>query len=384
MPPILYLFAVANLVIGTGAFALSGILQPIAESLGVSVSAAGQAMTAYALTSALIAPLLLVATGRWPRRNAILLALGLFAAGSIVSALAGSFAMLLAGRVLMGAGSMFTALVAGLAVALAPPGQQGKALSLTFLGMSLSYVIGLPLGTWMGFHYGWQSPIWIVVAYTLLTMLAMALMLPATVSAGGASFAGASQVFRQWPVLRVWLRSLLYFIAIFCVFAYIGPVMQALNPLTPTQLSLTLMVFGLSGVAGTISGGWASDKYGPLRCVRVQLSLFSLAIFLVPWTLGSYPLTVLVFVVWGICGFGMMAPQQTRLATLAPTQAPLLFSLNSSMLYLGTALGAVIGGAALPLAGAAYLPWVGLPFALAALATLWPDFAGPRPRAAPP
>ena len=384
MPRILYLFAATNLIIGTGAFALSGILQPIAQALGISVSMAGQAMTAYAIASALLAPLLLVATGRWSRRRAILLALGLFACGALVSALADSFAVLLVGRVLMGLGSMFTALVAGLAVTLVPAPQRGKALSLAFLGMSLSYVIGLPLGTWLGLHYGWQSPIWLVVAFTLLAMLAMALMLPTSVSAGVASFAGVGQVARQWPVLRVWLRTLATFTAIFCVFAYIGPVMLALNALTPTQLSLSLMVFGLSGVAGTLSGGWACDKFGPLRCLRVQLAVFALAIFMVPFTQGHYALTMLNFVVWGVSGFGMMAPQQMRLAMLAPQQAPLLFSLNSSMLYLGTALGAVIGGAALPAVGAAQLPWVGVPFAVLALVTVWLDGVGPPARAAPP
>ena len=379
MPPILYLFAVTNLVIGTGAFVLSGILQPMGDALGVSVSVAGQTITAYALTSAFIAPALLMATGRWKRHHAMLLALGMFGAGSVLCALATSFSMMLAGRVLMGVGSMFTALVAGLVVTIVEPAQRGKALSIAFLGMSLSYVIGLPLGTWLGFHYGWQCPIWLIAGCTLLCMVALARMLPASLGGNSASFEGAGEVVRQWPVLRVWLRTLLYFVAIVCVFSFIGPVMLALNPLTPNELSLTLMVFGIAGVAGTMSGGWATDRFGALPSMRVQLSLFSLSILLVPLTEGHYLLTLLVFVVWGICGFGMMAPQQMRLAMLAPQQAPLLFSLNSSMLYVGTALGSLIGGAALPYVGAGRIAWVGMPFVLASLATLWFDFSDERP-----
>ncbi len=378
MPSILYLFALTNLVIGTGAFVLAGILQPMAQDLGVSIAAAGQAMTAYALSSAFIAPLLLIATANWQRRSALLLALGLFAGGSVVSALCSSFGVLLLGRVLMGAGSMFTALVSGLVVALVAPAQRGKALSISFLGISLSYVTGVPLGTWMGFHYGWQSPIWLVVACAMVCGLALALMLPRSLSAGTASFAGAGAVARLAPVQRVWLRTMLYFTAIFCVFAYLGPMMLALNPLTPNQLSLTLMAFGLAGVAGTMLGGWAADRLGPLRSVRVHLTVFCSAIGLIPFTQGHYPLTLLCFMVWGVAGFGMMAPQQTRLAQLAPQQAPLLFSINSSLLYLGTAFGSIIGGAALPALGAAHLAWAGLPFALAALLTVWFDFARQR------
>jgi DHA1 family inner membrane transport protein len=95
---------------------------------------------------------------------------------------------------------------------------------------------------------------------------------------------------------------------------------------------------------------------------------------LVPLTAGAsgwhYAAMVTVFVVWGTAGFGMMAPQQSRLATMAPAHAPLLLSLNTSMLYAGTALGAAVGGATLPLAGFARLAWVGLPFALVGLWSL--------------
>lgn len=373
MPSILYLFALTNLVIGTGAFVLSGILQPLSASLGVSVAAAGQAMTAYALASAFLAPLLIVASGRWPRKRALLLALALFALGCVLSALSGSLGLLLAGRVLMGAGSMFSALAAGLVVALVAPTQRGRALSLSFLGISLSYAVGLPLGTWLGFGYGWQAPVWLV-AVCCLAMLALLLKtVPAQVDAPGASFTGLRAVARQWPVLRIWLRTLLYFVAIFSVFAYVGPVLQALNPLTPLQLSLTLVMFGLSGMVGTISGGWAADRFGPLPTLRVQLGVLAATMALVPLTQGSYALCVLVFGVWGIAGFGLMAPQQSLLAHLAPQQAPLLLSLNGSMLYVGTALGAVISGSFIATLGFARLAWVGLPFALAAMATLWFD-----------
>lgn len=373
MPVILYLFALTNLVIGTGAFVLTGILQPLATSLGVSVAAAGQAMTAYALAAALLAPLFLLATGRWPRKRAILLALALFAAGCVLCASAGSLAVLLLGRALMGVGSVFTAMAAGVAVAVVEPARRGRALSLTFLGMGLSYAVGVPLGAWLGFTYGWQAPVWLVaVACVAATALLMAL-LPRRIEAPGASFAGLGAAARQWPILRVWLRTLLYFIAIFSVFAYAGPVLLALNPLTPGQLSFTLVMFGLSGVAGTLIGGLAVDRIGPVRTIRVQLALLASMMVLVPFTRGHHPLTVLVFVAWGMAGFGLTAPQQVLLAVRSPQQAPMLMSLNASMVYVGTALGAAISGVFAASLGFDKLSWIGLPFALLALATLWFD-----------
>lgn len=370
MPRQLYLFALCNLLIGTGAFVLSGVLAPLAESLQVSVAAAGQAMTAYALSTAVLAPLALLATGHWPRRRVLCASLAVFALGNALGALSSSLTVLLAGRVLMGVGAVFTAVAAGIAVALVEPARRGRALSLVFIGISLSYVIGLPLGTWLGFAHGWQLPIALVAVLGGAASLVLAVVLPRDIAAPGASFAGLGALLRRGEVAWTLALTLLYFTAIFCVFSYIGPVLQALVPMSTAAMSLTLMLFGLSGVAGTLVGGWANDRFGPRRTLTTQLAVLALMMALVPLTRGQHALMVLVFVVWGIAGFGMMAPQQSRLAAIAPAQAPILLSLNTSMLYLGTALGAAIGGPAALRIGFDHLAWVGLPFALAGWLTL--------------
>jgi len=370
MPRVLYLFAICNLVMGSGAFVISGILVLISTSLGISVPAAGQAMTAYALATAVLAPLGLVLTGGWPRKWALVFGLAVFAAGNLLCASATSLAMLLWGRVLMGLGALFTPVSAGIAVALVEPARRGRALSLVFLGISLSYVIGLPLGAWLGFRYGWQLPIFVIAAAAALCGGLLAVMLPARIQAPGASFKGLPALLTQSAVQWTLSLTLLYFIAIFLVFSYIGPVLQSLLPMTSDRMSLTLMLFGLSGVVGTIVGGWANDRFGSRRTLVVQLTVLGSMMLMVPLTQGHYPLIVLVFVVWGIAGFGMMTPQQSRLAVLSPAQAPVLLSLNSSMLYFGTALGAAIGGAVIAQVGFAHLAWIGAPFAFAGLVTL--------------
>lgn len=382
MPPVLYLFALCNLVIGSGAFVLGGILVPLAASLNISVAAAGQAMTAYAVATAVLAPLLIVATARWSRKSVIQLALGIFAVGCLICALANNLTALLLGRALMGAGAMFSAAASALAVGLVAPAQRGRALSITFLGMSISYAVGVPVGAWLGFEYGWRVPVWLSVAASLSMLAAASWLVPAHLAAGRTSFAGFGAAARQGVVLRAWLRTLLYFIAIFSVFAYIGPVLQALNPMSSTQLSITLAVFGLAGVAGTLSGGWANDRFGPMRTMRVQLLVLMTSMAMLPLTAGHAIATQATLIVWGMAGFGLMAPQQSHLASLSPAQAPLLLSLNGSMLYTGTALGAVISGALLNYVDLARLGWVGVPFCLLALLTLAFEPAQVRPRAA--
>ena len=371
MPRILYLLTLCNLAIGTGAFVINGILGAVSASLNVSVAAAGQAMTVYALTTAVLGPVALLFTGHWPRRAALVLAMALFALGNVLCAMAPSLPVLLAGRALMGLGACFTPMGAGIVVAMVEPKQRGRALALVFLGMSLSYVIGMPLGAWLGLEYGWRIPVFGVAGAAALCCVALYRLVPRDVAPPGATLAGALSQLRRPAVLWTLALTLFFFVAIFNVFAYIGPVLQALNQISNAQLSFALMSFGLAGVAGTLLGGWANDRFGAQTTLTLQLSMLALMMVLVPLTRGQPLFTLAVFVVWGVSGFGMMAPQQSRLALLAPHAAPLLMSLNTSMLYVGMALGAVVGGAASATIGVANLAWAGIPFACAGLFTLW-------------
>lgn len=383
LPGLLWLFAACNFVIGTGAFGMTGYLGPVADGLGASVGAAGQTMTVYALANAVLAPLLMALTARWPRAWVMQGALGLFACGTLLGAAAPNLTVLMAGRVLMGAGAVFTPIAAGLAVQLAAPEQRGRALSRTFLGMSLSYVLGMPYGAWLGLQWGWRWPLLSVGVAALLIGWLLHRRLRAGMDAGGTSLRGIGAVLRRRDVVLALLLTLLYFTGIFVVTAYMGPVQLALNPLTPGGLSALLAGIGAAGVVGTLGGGWAADQLGPRRTIALLLACLLLTMIAVPWTAGHLAWTAVAFAVWTVCGFGLMTPQQSRLAELAFTQAPLLLSLNASMVYIGTALGSAIGGAAIPVVGFERLAWLGAVFVAAALLTLAVNTApppGPRPR----
>ena len=382
MPALLYFFAFCNLIIGSSAFVLGGILEPISRALGVSLAASGQAMTAYALATALLAPMLIILTVRWSRHHSIALALGLFSLGCLVSALATSLTGLIVGRIIMGAGAMFSAVASATAVGLVAPMQRGRALSLTNVGQGVSYAVGVPMGTWLGLEYGWRLPLWLAMAASLMIWLLAWRWVPRQLR-DTPPIGTLRAAVGQWAVIRVWLRTLLMFIAIFTVFTYIGPVLVALDDLSPAGLAVVLAIFGLGGVAGTLAGGWANDRFGSIRVISYQLTVVGLMMVLLPFTQGRVVLTVLTLVIWGLHGFGSMVPQQSRLVTLAPSQAPMLMSLNSSMLYIGSALGAIVGGLTMSQVGVANLSWVGAPFVALSLLTLLPDWLQENRQAKP-
>ena len=367
LPPLLYLFTCVNLVIGTAAFTNTGLLEPMAASLGESVAAVGQTTTVYAVSVAVLAPLVLAWLGRFPQRGALALAMGLFAAGNALTALAQDLTALLGARVLMGLGSAATPLMAGIAVTMIPPERRARGLALVFLGVSLSYVVGLPLGTWAGFGWGWRVPAWGATALTVAAGVALWLAVPGGVPArGGPALAGFASLLRDRAALAVFSLTFTYFIAIFSIFSYIGPVLTALVPMGRDALSVTIALFGVAGVGGTVLGGRLTDRHGPRATLTFGLGGLALCMAVLPLTAGHALAMMTVLMAWGLTGFSMMAAQQSRLAAIAGPQTALALSLNASMIYLGTAAGSALGGAALAVVAPPHLPWVGAPFALAA------------------
>jgi DHA1 family inner membrane transport protein len=334
-------------------------------------------MTAYALSTAILAPLIIMATIRWSRHAGIALALTLFSLGCLISALAQSLVWLIVGRIVMGAGAMFSAVASATAVGLVVPALRGRALSLTNVGQGISYAIGVPMGTWLGLEFGWRLPLWLATGASLAILLLAWSWVPRQLRDSPPTGSLRAAI-GQWAVLRVWARTLLLFLAIFAVFTYIGPVLVALDDLSPVGLAAVLAIFGLAGVVGTLVGGWANDRFGSIRVITYQLTVVGLMMVLLPFTQGKVVLTVLTLVIWGLHSFGTMVPQQSRLVALASSQAPMLMSLNSSMLYIGSALGAVVGGLAMSTIGVGRLSWVGAPFVLLSLLTLVPDWAMER------
>ena len=369
MGRLLLLFAGVNLLIGSAAFMNTGLLEPMAESLETSVAAVGQTTTLYAIATAVLAPVVLTLTGRMSRRGALASVFAVFTLGNALTAMAPDLPTLLAARVLMGAGSAATALMAGLTVGLVPADRRARALSVVFLGISLSYVTGVPLAAWAGLGWGWRVPAWIATGLCALATVMLWRSVPGERQPGAPSpLAGVGALLRNARLWSVYALTFTYFVSIFTVFAYVGPMLVALVPMERAGLSASISVFGVAGVAGTLLGGRAADRLGPRRTLMGGLALLAASLALLPFTRGHAWAMLPTVMVWGAAGFCLMAPQQLRLARIAGAQTPLALSLNSSVLYLGTAAGAAIGGVAIVHLDPGNLPWVGSPVALLAWA----------------
>ena len=383
LPGVLWVLALGNLVVGTGGFMIGGIVEPLARSLGVSVSAAGQLMTVYSAANAVAAPLLVALVGRLDARTALMVSMAMLIAANAASALAASWGGLAAARIAMACGAaIYTPTAAALGVALVPPEARGRALSVTFAGIGLSYVIGVPFGAWAGLsRFGWPLAFWGVAAAGVAVLAALVLRAPGSVPTAPASLAGIGGLLRTPRIVAALAVTATYFASIFSIFSYVGAFLREHGGVPAPAIAGVLMAFGIAALGGTFAGGVLADRIGPTRLIYAICAGF-LAVFAVLATAGGHPVAIVgAFLCWGVIGFAFYAAQQSRLVALEPRQATAVLALNASMIYVGTAAGAAIGGAVIAAAGYARLPIVSA-LLIVTVALLVRSSDGPRAAAA--
>ncbi|MEV7941709.1 MFS transporter [Kitasatospora sp. NPDC088264] len=370
MPVRLLLLALGTFAMGTDSMVVAGILGPIAADLGVSVPAAGQLVTVFALGYALLAPVLAALTARWPRRRLLLTALAVFSAANALSALAPGYGLLLATRVLAAAGAaLYTPTANAVATTLVAPERRGRALATVLGGMTVATALGVPLGTWVG-RGDWRMTMWLVTALGVAALAGLALLLrdlPAPVAAPGLRARLAP--LGQRRVLGAAATTLAFFLAFQCVYIYLATAVSGATGGDADRLSLVLLTAGVMSVAGSWLGGRLVDRVGVRRVLLTGSTVAAGAFAALPWLGRSMPGALVYAAVVPLAGWAVSVALPHRLASIDPGNAPLLISLNSSALYLGTAAGGMAGSAAIAVLGGRWFPFAAAGLALVAAVT---------------
>jgi MFS transporter, DHA1 family, inner membrane transport protein len=366
--PRIFLLALGMFALGTDAFVVAGVLPVIAKETGVTEGLAGQLVTVFSLTYGLGAPFLSVISGRWPRNQVLIGALGLFCLANLGSALVPTFPLLMLTRVLAGCfAATYAPLAYTIGISLAPAEKRGQALSLVVIGLTVATVLGSPLGTWVGEHFGWRFSFGMVALLAGVAFLALLVCgLPKAAPAGALSLrARLAPITRPRLVLAL-LPALLWNLGAYMVYTYIAPFLQ--HNMHVVDISGLLVVFGLGAVLGNWSGGMLADRFGPNRLLMICL----VVLVVVEASLSLATRTIigggLMLFLWGVAISILFIPQQHRLLSMAPEHANVILALNNSMFYLGIAGGAALGGLALRVVRVEQLSWIGAGCVLLALA----------------
>lgn len=354
--PRILLLALASFALSTDALIMIGMMPTIAHEMQITEGVAGQLITAFSLTYALTGPVLSALTSSLPRNRVLIVALFAFCLANLGAALSPTIAFLFAMRMVSGASAaLYGPLASAIGVSLAPPEKRGQALSLIVGGSTVALVLGGPLGTWVGEHFGWRMSFGLVAAVSGIACLVLWFIhLPKT--AVTTSPPGSARVapMRDPRLLLALSPAFLWIIGFYVVYTYLAPLLE--QNMHVTDVSSFLMVFGLGTVAGNWLGGRLADRFGATRPIignlvglTLILSLFSL---MTTRLFGALPVLFLL----GMAMPGLSVSQQHRILKLAPSHTQVILALNVSIMYLGGAVGAALGGTLLH-----YIPlaWLG-------------------------
>ena len=344
--------AIAAFGIGTSEFIIMGLLPNLAEDFHVSIPRAGALVSGYALSVTIGAPLVAIATARLERKFALLLLMGVFTLGNLTCALAPTYNLLFAARVLTAlCHGAFFGIGSVVAANLVPRNQRAQAIALMFSGLTLANVLGVPAGTALGQAFGWRASFWAIVPIGFIAAAALVWFLPRQ-PAGTGSLIHEFRVLRKPQVLLVLAMSVLASASLFCVFTYIAPTLLAVTRVSPHAVTLTLLLFGVGITIGNLAGGTLSDWRPMPFLIGALITLIGALIvlyFAEPYVIPA----VAMILVWGAVQFAAGAPLQSRIVDQASAAPNLASTLNQGAFNLGNAIGASIGGMMLT-AGAGY------------------------------
>ncbi len=347
--------------IGVTEFSPMGMLPTIANDLAVSIPRAGMLISAYAFGVLIGVPFMILVFANMSRRNLLLLSMGIFTLGNLISAMADSYNMLLLGRIVTSFNhGAFFGVGAIVAMSIVPPEKRAGAVAAMFSGLTIATIGGVPLAAYIGEVVGWRPAFFAMAGIGLITMIALRVSLPPLANTQKANIRNELRVLSKGPVLAALLLTVVSSSAMFTVFTYIVPILQDETLASTAFVTAMLVLYRVGLALGNYLGGRYADRSLDMTLV---VSLLSVIVLLVVFsvTASSEILVAPLIFLWGIASFALVPPLQSLVVQEAKEAPNLASAMNIGAFNLGNALGAMLGAAmikggfglsSVPLAGA--------------------------------
>jgi DHA1 family inner membrane transport protein len=336
---------IGNFVTGIALLGPTAMLTELSSGLGVTIREAGLLITFGAMVLCVGSPVTAWLTSRIERRHLLMGAVAVIAAANFGSAFATNYAALLVIRLLMAAvAALYTPQAAGTVALIVPLERRGGSIAYVFLGWTLAAAVGLPLVTFVASRYGWRAVYGGIGALSCLSFLLLAWRLPRGLYGTPVDLKTWIDLARNRLVVVLLLVTTLQISGQFVIFTFLAPLLGQLTGAGPDAASAVFAIYGLSGLAGIMTATRIVDGWGAFNTSLLATTLVLSGMTV--WSLGagSLPVMAIGVAVWGM-GFGATnSMQQVRLVGAAPAAASASVSLNTSVLYVGQAIGSAIGG----------------------------------------
>ncbi|WEV43919.1 MFS transporter [Lactobacillus sp. ESL0684] len=331
--------------IGLAELGIMGLLPNIAESFSISESLAGYLVSGYALAVAVGAILIPLIFRKTERKKLLLGLIILFIIGNALSALSANYLMLLIGRIIAAlCHGAFFSVGSVVAAALVPENKKSSAIAIMFAGLTVSNVVGTPLGTFLGQAAGWRITFWAITLIGVLTFIGITFFIQVTVTTEkDLQLSQEIIIFRKPQVWLSTLVSILTFGGLVGPYSYVAFILTKETHFQTSEVPWILLVFGVGTLIGNFIGGKAADHNLDQALLSIILGMVVvLSILFV--IIHNQILTIICMFLWGLIGYATAPGLQTRLMNYA-AEAPTLGSgVNIAALNVGNAVGAWLGG----------------------------------------
>lgn len=370
MPLALLALTLSAFAIGTTEFVIVGLIPTIASDLGIALPSAGLLVSLYALSVAIGAPLLTALTGRVPRKALLVGLMALFTLGNLVAWQAPGYESLIIARILTGlAHGVFFSV--GSIIATNLVSKDKAAIATMFSGMTVAFVTGIPLGTFIGQHLGWRVTFLVVAAFGVVALLGSLLFVPKNIQhTPPAPLLRQARVLLQPRLLLVYAMTAVGYGGSLIAFTFLAPILQELAGFSPNMVGAVLLAYGISVAIGNIWGGRLADKRGPVSALKIIFGLLAAVLLVLTFTAGNPWLVVLTVLAWGAVAFGNVPGLQVYVVQQAEQVAAdavdVAAGFNIAAFNLGVAGGSWAGGLVVSHLGLAHTPWIAALVTLAA------------------
>jgi DHA1 family inner membrane transport protein len=342
-----FLLGLAVFAVGVDAYIVAAVLPEIADNLHEPIERVGLLASAYALPMALLAPVFGPLSDRRGRRYALRLGLGIFAAAAAACVVAPSLPLLLLARAINGLGASII-LPAAIAKAgdLPTEAERGRAIGLLGAAFPLSTLVGLPIGAALTITGGWRFPFAFIVLVALIALAGVD-RLPADQPTGQSIryVDSLRSIVRDRRALSIMVVTFIWFGAAFGLFVYVGEFVHESFAIPADRAGLVYVVVGLVGIVAARTSGRFISTIGPRRTVLIGLSLFVVAVFVLPLTTIALPLALIVFAMWAFGTWFGIPALNTIVAGLSERERGTRLAFNSSAQSLSNVFGPIVTGA---------------------------------------
>jgi len=378
MPIALLALTLSAFAIGTTEFVIVGLIPTVAADLAISLPSAGLLVSLYALGVAIGAPVLTALTGKLPRKALLLGLMALFTLGNLLAWKAPSYESLVAARILTGlAHGVFFSIGSTIATGLVPKEKAASAIAIMFTGLTVALVTGVPLGTFIGQHFGWRETFLAVSALGVIAFVGSWIFIPNNIRhTAPASLAQQAKVLAEPRLLLVYAKTAIGYGGSFIPFTFLAPILTDVSGFSAGAVGWVMLVYGISVAVGNIWGGKLADRLGPIPALKIIFALLAAVLLVFNFAAPHKWLALVAVLMWGAVAFGNVPGLQVYVVKQAerftPQAVDVASGLNIAAFNLGIALAAWAGGLIVTHLGLMHTPWIGALVVLVSLAlTQW-------------